>query len=269
MAEQLPSFSLNLCPLGFLMSWCSVWHPIQGSLSHLEASYRERQAARKCCGFACLHHPADVHCDSMYANLPACAVPPPHSTRLQYQPSAPPLQPARSCSISTQLSPPSFHNRNTVTCPCARVAAHSHCSWKGGLVTLSKAIERLWVFLLKREVFHSGARTLSCGALMVVKPLLEEYTSVCVCVCMQVCKNVWKVSSFQKIWAHVCLYIVGLNLAHRYCVYLAALFCTKLVWMKQKFIWSPCKNLCDLWWCWSLYSIVQGGDFIFIIFFLL
>lgn len=38
-----------------------------------------------------------------------------------------------------------------------------------------------------------------------------------------------------------CLYIVGLNLARRYCVYLAALFCTKLVWRKQKFIWSPVK----------------------------
>lgn len=45
---------------------------------------------------------------------------------------------------------------------------------EGSLVTLSKAIERLWILLLKREVFHSGARTLSRGALTVVKPLLEE-----------------------------------------------------------------------------------------------
>lgn len=41
---------------------------------------------------------------------------------------------------------------------------------EGCSVTLSKAIERLWILLLKREVFHSGARTLSRGALTVVKP---------------------------------------------------------------------------------------------------
>lgn len=57
-------------------------------------------------------------------------------------------------------------------------------------MTLSKAIERLWILLLKREVFHSGARTLSRGALTVVKPLLEEYTRVCVCVCVRACADV-------------------------------------------------------------------------------
>lgn len=59
-------------------------------------------------------------------------------------------------------------------------------------MTLSKAIERLWGLLLKREVFHSGARTLSCGALTVVKPLLEEHTSVCECECVCVHADVQK-----------------------------------------------------------------------------
>lgn len=74
------------------------------------------------------------------------------------------------------------------------------CSLKlfleGGLVTLSKAIERLWVLLLKKEVFHSGARTLSRGALTVVKPLPEEYTNVCESECVCVCVH----SGVQKHW---------------------------------------------------------------------
>lgn len=197
------------------------------------------------------------------------------STRLQYK-FSPPFQQPRSCSLSTHLFLPIFQNRNTLTCHCTSESAHWNCSWKGIWWPCPKQYKDFGFYCWRGKTTNFFILVLEHSPVVLSRlwslrlNSTHEYTCVCVCVrvCMHMYKNIWRVSSFQKIWAHVCHYIVGLNLALRYCVYLAAVFYMKLVWRKQKIIWSPCKNLCDRW-CWSSYSVVQGWDFIFLIFFLL
>lgn len=229
----------------------SVWHPTDGSLSCPKASCRDRRAARRLCwSFSPSRCALWLH--TRMQNLPARAVWPPHSSRLQHQPPPPPLQ---------ELQHP--HTALPICNPCTRVL----CSLKlflgkGVCSPLSKAIERLWVLLLQREVccffFFSFwcYRTLSRGALTVVKPLLEEYTNVWVWVCVCRCTKTFGRFFFisEDLSPCLSLYIVGLNLARRYCVYLAALFCTKLgleeagvhlvppVKKKKKFLWLMMLN---------------------------
>lgn len=170
------------------------------------------------------------------------------STRLQYK-CSPPFQQPRSCSLSTRLFLLVFQNRNTLTCHCTSGSAHWNCSRKGDFVQSDR---RTLDFIAEEgrqpTIFHSGARTLSSGAFTVVKPLLEQHTQVqgCVHVCARVHACVWKHLEGFIISEDLspCLsYIVGLNLALRYCVYLAAVFSMKLVWRKLKFMWPPCKSL--------------------------
>lgn len=189
LANQLTSFCLDLCCLSLMMSWCSLWHPTGGSLSwlpaHPGASCAETSLPEKTVGLLVFIMPTDVHCDFMYANFP---LPPPSlrsvsascspgvcvlvsvSTRLQYK--------FLLLSSNQELQP-----LNTLL--LAHIPEQEHCTsesahWKlfleGCLVTLSKATERLWILLLKREdnqLIHSGARTPSSGAFTVVKPLLD------------------------------------------------------------------------------------------------
>lgn len=168
LADQLTSFCLDLCCLS-LMSWCGVWHPIHGSLSWLPAypgaSYAETSLPENSVGLLVFITPTDVHCDFMYANFP---LPPPSLRRLL--PSRSPgvqaglcfcqiaIQIFSSFPATKELQPLNtpllarVPEQNTSTCLCTCQSAHWNCSWKEGcLVTLSKAVERLWILLLKRE----------------------------------------------------------------------------------------------------------------------
>lgn len=170
MAEQLPSSSFSLCSLGFLMFWCGVCCAIRGSLSCTDKLPEDAVAVlvlitqQKRTVTLCMQTSAST-------SQPALSF----TTTLDQtaMPNLVLLSPAQ----ELQHLQSRTRSRNTVA-----VTAPLSCSRKpllgGGLVTLSKAIERLWGLLLQREVFHSGARTLSRGALTVVKPLPEEHTSV-------------------------------------------------------------------------------------------
>lgn len=151
------------------------------------------------------------------------------STRLQYR-FSPPFQQARS-----KLQP--LHTPLLVRIPEQEHFNMSHrtsetarwnCSWKGIWWPCPKQYKDFGFYCWRGKTTNFFILVLEHSPVVLSRlwslclNSTHEYTCVCVCVCMHMYKNIWRVSSFQKIWAHVCLYIVGLNLALRYCVYLAA-----------------------------------------------
>lgn len=246
-----------------MVSWCSVWHPIHGSLSWLPAypgaSYAETSLPENTVGLLVFIMPTDVHCDFTYANFPLSPpslrwVLPSRSPGVQvglclYQIA---IQIFSSFPATKELQP--LHTPLLVRIPeqehfnvshCTSESARWNCSWKGIWWPCPKQYKDFGFYCWRGKTTNFFILVLEHSPVVLSRlwslclNSTHEYTCVCVCVCMHMYKNIWRVSSFQKIWAHVCLYILGLNLALRYCVYLAAVFYMKLVWRKQKIIWSP------------------------------